>query len=178
MNDLTTLLSQGLNIHLNIGQQFSMKTPAVFMSSETLSANALMNKEIHFVDNARVLFPSTANRSVNGTARASLRVRFFFLSLTLKITIFSPFSPLSNLWLPLGNRIRISPRRSRWLYSIKMEINFLLTPRWNFSFLVIQHRSFHRCSFRMSLHFLLLLVINCSICIISIWARCPTFLFI
>ena len=79
MNELTTLLSQGLNIHLNIGQQFNMKTPAVFMFLETLSPDALMNKELQFVDNARVRFPSTGNRSVNGTKRTSLRVCFFFL---------------------------------------------------------------------------------------------------
>ena len=114
MNDLTSLLSQGLNIHLNIGQQFNIKTPAVFMSSETLSADALMNKEIHFLDNARVRLPSTWNRSVNGTERTSLRVRFlFFLSLRWKVTISSFFSLHSNLWLPLVNRIRICPRRSR-----------------------------------------------------------------
>jgi hypothetical protein len=114
MNDLTSLLSQGLNIHLNIGQQFNMNTPGVFMFSQALSADALGIKEIHFVDNAPVRLPFTGNRSVNGTERASLRVRFFFLlSLRWKVTISPLFSPHSNLWLPLVNRTRISPRRSR-----------------------------------------------------------------
>jgi hypothetical protein len=85
MNALISFLSQGLNIHLNIGQEFNMKTPSVFMSTEILSADALMNKEIQFVSNARVRLPTMFNRSVNGSERTSLRVRFFFFFLLLRL---------------------------------------------------------------------------------------------
>ena len=77
MNGLISLLSRGLKIHLNIGQEFHVKTPAVFMSTEILSADALSNKEIQFVSNARVRLPTRFNRS----ERTSLRVRFFFFDL-------------------------------------------------------------------------------------------------
>ena len=98
MNDLTSLLTQGLNIHLNIGQQFHVKTPSVFMSTEILSVDALINKVIHFVDNARVRLPKTSNRSVNGTERTSLRVRFFFFFFFFVMMIFfkSTFEPLAS----------------------------------------------------------------------------------
>ena len=58
----------------------------------------------------------------------------------------------SNLCLPLANRIRISLDQSRWLCLMKMEMKFLSTPRWNFSFLEIPHRSVDRClcSFRIA----------------------------
>ena len=73
MNALMSLLSKGLNVHLNLGQQFNMNTPAVLVSMETLSAQALAEKEIQFASNARIRLPAT----FNGTDRTSLRVRLF-----------------------------------------------------------------------------------------------------
>ena len=73
MNQLMSLLTKGLNLQLNLGQQFRMNTPGVIMSMETLSLQSLAEKEIQFIPNARIRLPTT----FNGTERTSLRVRVF-----------------------------------------------------------------------------------------------------
>ena len=97
MNALISLLSEGLNIHLNIGQEFNVRTPSVFMSTEILSTDALMNKEIQFVSNARIRLPTMFNRSVNRTERTSLRVRFFFFFLLFRWKVMMIMSSLVHL---------------------------------------------------------------------------------
>ena len=112
MNELTSLLTKALIIHLNIGQQFNMTTPAMFTSLETLSTDALM-------DNARVRLPTVLHRSLNGTERVLLRVRFFFLSLELKVTmsVLVHLRTFGCLWSIEYESLQIDlvdPTRSRW----------------------------------------------------------------
>ena len=125
MNDLISLLGKGLNLHLNLGQQFNMNTPGVMMSFETLSVRSLAEKEIQLVSNARIRLPAM----FNGTERNSLRVRIQRPKERCP-SLFSMFSPHSNRCLHSVSRTRISPDRSLSLDSMEMEMNFLFTPLW------------------------------------------------
>ena len=71
---MTALLTSALNIHLNIGQNLSMNTPAMFMSLETLSIESLSNKRIEQVGNAQIHLPTL---DFENNRRISLRVRCF-----------------------------------------------------------------------------------------------------
>ena len=73
--ELISLLNKGLNVHLNVGLQFTVNTPGVFMSLEGLEKESLANKEILMVANARLRLPSTFNLSLNTNFTPSLRVR-------------------------------------------------------------------------------------------------------
>lgn len=71
MIETMSLLTNALKIHLNLGQNSTMNTSAVFMSLETLSTESLHNKIIEPVGNARIHLPE--NFQVNSTG-VSLRV--------------------------------------------------------------------------------------------------------
>ena len=68
--EITSLLTSTLNLHLNLGQNSQINTPEVFMSMETLSIQSLSNKSI---ENAQIKFPSTLNLT-NLSDSISLRV--------------------------------------------------------------------------------------------------------
>ena len=57
MNEVISLLSSSLNIHLNIGQNSIIDTSQVFMSLETKSIESLSNKLVKQVGNAQIQFP-------------------------------------------------------------------------------------------------------------------------
>ena len=71
--EITSLLTSTLNLHLNLGQNSQINTPEVFMSMETLSIQSLSNKSIQFIDNAQMIFPSIFNFT-NLSDSISLRV--------------------------------------------------------------------------------------------------------
>jgi hypothetical protein len=102
MNELISLLTRGLNVHLNVGQNFTLNSSSVFMSMETLATESLFNKEIQSVGNARLRLPSQLNLSLDPHLRHSLRVRSssFFLSLVS----FSSSSQHWNLWHRMDRR--------------------------------------------------------------------------
>jgi hypothetical protein len=75
MNELMSLLTRSLNIHLNVGQHFQVNASSVFMSLEGLTSESLSKKEIPTVGNALLRLPPTLNISFNGTSTMSLRVR-------------------------------------------------------------------------------------------------------
>jgi hypothetical protein len=79
MNELMSLLTRSLNIHLNVGQHFQVNTPNVFMSLESLTSESLSKKVIPTVGNAFLRLPPTLNISFNGTSTMSLRVRLVYL---------------------------------------------------------------------------------------------------
>ena len=79
MNELTILLTRSLNIHLNVGQHFTVNSPNVFMSLESLTSDSLSNKQIPTVGNALLRLPSILNISLNHTSSSSLRVCLFRL---------------------------------------------------------------------------------------------------
>ena len=97
MDDTISLLTSGLNRHLNLGQHFLVNTPSVFMSFERLSSESLLNKkQIRSLHDVRLLLPSTFNVSFDPLTIPLLRVRFSFLS-TSRSSLLSLSSHPSNL---------------------------------------------------------------------------------
>ena len=107
MNALMSLLTSGLNLYLNIGQNFTLNSSAAFMSMETLSAESLLNKQIQPIGNARLRLPSRLNLSLDPNLRHSLRVRSSLLFSSLLFSTFSSFSRQSNRWRSLVNRLNL-----------------------------------------------------------------------
>ena len=77
VNEMISLLTSTLNIHLNIGQDLVMNTSEVFMSLETRSMESLVNKEIKQVGDAGIRLPSNFNTNISSNATVSIRVCFF-----------------------------------------------------------------------------------------------------
>lgn len=75
MQQVSSLLTSALNIHLNVEQQFTMNTSNVFMSLQTLKVSSLLGREIQSVGNARLRLPLTWNLSLDEQQTGSLRVR-------------------------------------------------------------------------------------------------------
>ena len=73
-NEILSILSSTLNIHLNIGQKSMTNTPNVYMSMETISINELSNKTIQQIGSAQIQLPSKFNSSLNANSTLSLRV--------------------------------------------------------------------------------------------------------
>ena len=71
VDQINTLLTQALNIHLNLGQSFVVNTSSTFMSIETLSATSLSKREIRPMEGVSILLPSLTNLSLTSI---SLRV--------------------------------------------------------------------------------------------------------
>ena len=80
MNELTSLLTKALNIHLNIGQNYVTNTSASFMSLETLSLQSISNKEVQLIGSARIRIPSNVLSTTQANGTSSLRVCFCCLS--------------------------------------------------------------------------------------------------
>lgn len=71
-----SLLTTTLMKHLNIGQHVIMDTSDVFMSLETASFAALLNKSIVLAENASVHIPfDFQSKCLNSSSTVSLRVR-------------------------------------------------------------------------------------------------------
>ncbi|UJR21041.1 hypothetical protein I4U23_024141 [Adineta vaga] len=71
--EIISLLSSILNIHLNIGQDIVMNTTQVFMSLETKSFDALLNKLIKQVGNAHIQLPQTFQSNMSNHSKISIR---------------------------------------------------------------------------------------------------------
>ena len=76
VNEMISLVTSSLNIHLNIGQNMTMNTSEVFMSLETLSMESLFNKSIKQVGNAEINLPLEFNLN-NNNQTILLRVCFY-----------------------------------------------------------------------------------------------------
>jgi len=74
-----SLITNALNIHLNMGQNLTMNTSSAFMSLETLSIKSLSNKQIQQVGNAQIHIPLNFNSNISNNPTISLRVCFSFL---------------------------------------------------------------------------------------------------
>ena len=69
LNQIIFILTSSLNLHLNLGQNYSIQTPQVFLSLQTISLQSLLNR----------MNLSSSNLNPNQTV--SFRVRFsLFLS--------------------------------------------------------------------------------------------------
>ena len=74
MNEVFSLVTKALRIHLNLDQSFHLNSSAVFFTLETVKMESLLGKEIRPVGDARLRFPF---RSLDGNVirHYSLRVR-------------------------------------------------------------------------------------------------------
>ncbi len=77
VNNITSLITSALNIHSNIGQNFTMNTPEAFMLLETISVKSLFNKTIQQVETAEIHMPSNLTLDLNPSTTVSLRVSFY-----------------------------------------------------------------------------------------------------
>ena len=74
MNETMTAITAALKVHLNVGQNMTVNTTAVFVSWEMGLKTSLINKTIHPFDNAQIRLPSTLNSNLSGNDVFSLRV--------------------------------------------------------------------------------------------------------
>ncbi|CAF1585319.1 unnamed protein product, partial [Adineta steineri] len=73
MTKITSLITNTLNTHLNIGQNFTLNSSEVFLSMETISISSLSNKFIQQSGNTQIRIPSTFNLTINDNSSISLR---------------------------------------------------------------------------------------------------------
>ena len=83
MNEMISLLTSALNLHLNLGQQYLIDTPQVFMSLERIYAKCLYNKTLKLVEDAQISILMNLSSNLNPNQLISLRVCFLFLLLLL-----------------------------------------------------------------------------------------------
>ena len=76
MNEILSVLSSVMNIHLNIGQTSIIDTPNAFMSLETVSTETLSNKTIQQVGSAQIHLSAILKSNLNNDSTISLRVGF------------------------------------------------------------------------------------------------------
>jgi hypothetical protein len=74
MNEVVSLLSSSINIHLNIGQNSKINTSQVFMSLETQSLESLSNKLVKQVGNGQIQLPQNFNSNLSNNSKISIRV--------------------------------------------------------------------------------------------------------
>ena len=98
MNDVVSLLTRALNIHLNVEQEFTLSSPNVFMSLETLTVKSLLGKEIQSVGNARLRLPSRGNLSLGDHQSGSLRVRSTSSSLIICLSFLVHIGTITIVW--------------------------------------------------------------------------------
>ena len=68
------LLTNALKVHLNVGQNITINTSAIFMSLETLSIAALSRRTVYQTEGAHMQLPSIMQINANSTP-ILLRVR-------------------------------------------------------------------------------------------------------
>jgi hypothetical protein len=88
VNEMISLLTSILNIHLNIGQNLTINTSEVFMSLETVTMNSFLNKQIQQVGNAQIHIPTNFTSNLNKNSKISIRVWCFFLNSFISIWFF------------------------------------------------------------------------------------------
>ena len=89
MDDTISLLTSGLNRHLNLGQHFLVNTSSVFMLFERLSLESLLKKkQIRSLPDVCLLLPATFNVSFDPHIIPTLPVRLPFLS-TFRFSLLS-----------------------------------------------------------------------------------------
>ena len=73
-DETTSLLTDALNIHLNIGQNTTMNTAASFQALGKVSMASLANRRLPQVAGGRVQLPSTLHSNQTDSAAVSFRV--------------------------------------------------------------------------------------------------------
>jgi len=75
-NELISLITSSLHIHLNIGQNSIINTSQVLMSLGTKSIESLSNILVQQVENGQIQFPSNFNSNLTDNSRISVRVSY------------------------------------------------------------------------------------------------------
>lgn len=74
MNEMIDLLTDGLNVHLNLGQNFQIDHPSIFTLFQTVSPLSLQTEKSYSIGDARIrLSPMT---TIDSNTSMSFRVRF------------------------------------------------------------------------------------------------------
>ncbi|CAF4796845.1 unnamed protein product, partial [Rotaria socialis] len=73
VNETMTTITAALKVHLNVGQNMTVNTTAVFVSWEMGLKTFLINKTIHPFDHAQIRLPSTLNSNLSDNDVFSLR---------------------------------------------------------------------------------------------------------
>ena len=77
VEQIHSLITSTLNIHLNLGQSFLINTTQIFLTLETISIESLENRQIEQIGNARFEIPS--NFTLNIAENSSILLRVCFL---------------------------------------------------------------------------------------------------
>ena len=89
-DEITSLLTDALNIHLNIGQNFTMNTAASFLALGKGSMASLANRLLPQVGSGQVQLPSTLHSNQSDNAPVSFRVCSLFLRSEKEVRCFFP----------------------------------------------------------------------------------------
>ncbi|CAF1144423.1 unnamed protein product [Adineta ricciae] len=73
IHEIESLLTESLSLHINIGQQYVISTPEVFMSLETIDIKSILNKTIKQMDGGQIRFPLNLISNLNLDQIISLR---------------------------------------------------------------------------------------------------------
>ncbi|CAF4160578.1 unnamed protein product, partial [Adineta steineri] len=73
MNEIISLLTSTLNIHINIGQNLTINTPSAFMWLESISIESVSNRQIQQVGNAQINIPDHFNSNISNNSTVMLR---------------------------------------------------------------------------------------------------------
>ena len=74
MDELISLLTSSLNVHLNVGQDFSIDTSQVIMSLETKSVESFSTKFTKDMGNGQVQLPDNFHSFLDSKGKVSIRV--------------------------------------------------------------------------------------------------------
>jgi hypothetical protein len=82
------MITNALNVHLNIEQSLIINTSSVIISLEKITIETLSNKSIQLNNNALIRFPSGINLNFSQNSSVLLRV-CLFLQEASEIEVFS-----------------------------------------------------------------------------------------
>lgn len=99
--EILSMITDALKIHLNIEQMMSINTSSILMTLKRISANITSSQRIDLNDRTQILFPDNLHLNATKNSTISLRVRFFlckyFLLLIHKLLIVCSNSTF-NCW--------------------------------------------------------------------------------
>lgn len=76
MNETLTAIKTALSIHLNVGQNITINSTAIFASLQTKIASSLSNTTIIPFDNTQIHFPSSHILNLNNNDLVSIHVSY------------------------------------------------------------------------------------------------------
>lgn len=77
--EIKSILSRILSMHLNINQSLIFNTSSVIMSLQRVEINTLSNRTIQLNDNAQIKLPSTMNLNIDNSSSVVIRVKLSYV---------------------------------------------------------------------------------------------------